>query len=173
VEDLAIGDLVLTADGRTVAVKWLGRQTIAAIFQPTGHGAVRIAAGALGEGLPTRDLRLTADHALLLDGVLVQAGALVNGTTIRHMSVAETGERYEVWHVETEGHEVIVAEACPAETFIDNATRARFDNYADFIALYGGAAPAMVEMEAPRIKSARQLPATLRARLAGKVSEAA
>jgi hypothetical protein len=38
--------------------------------------------GALGGGLPQRDLVVTADHALVLDGLLVNAGALLNGTTI-------------------------------------------------------------------------------------------
>src|SRR5262245_76415 len=48
VEDLAIGDRVLTADGREVPVKWLGRQTIVTLFGlPEGRRPVVIAAGAL------------------------------------------------------------------------------------------------------------------------------
>ena len=89
-----------------------------------------IAAGALGKDLPVRDLRVTADHALLIDGVLVQAGALVNGTSIRRIEPAELGERFIVYHIETENHEIVLAEGAPAETFIDNVSRQRFDNYA-------------------------------------------
>lgn len=168
VEDLAIGDEVMTADGGAATVKWLGRQTVASVFHRAEERAlVCIAAGALsavlgGETLPARDLKLTADHALLLDGVLVQVGALVNGTTIRRMTRAETGDRYTVWHIETEGHEIVLAEGCPAETFVDNVTRKRFDNYAEYAALYGDEGETMSESGLPRAMSARQLPPGLR-----------
>lgn len=167
VETLAIGDLISTANGGVVAVKWVGRQTLAAQFAHGAGGPVLIEAGALsrafGAALPTRDLKLTADHALAIGGVLVQAGALVNGATIRRLTTAETGERYVVWHIETEGHQVILAEGVPAETFVDNVTRRRFDNHAQYEALYGAEAEAISELELPRVKSARQLPLALRA----------
>jgi hypothetical protein len=167
VEDLVIGASVLTAGGGVAKVKWLGRQTVAALFDRAEDRApIRIAAGALGDDLPVRDLKLTADHALLLSGVLVQAGALVNGATIRRMTAAETGERYTVFHVETEGHQIILAEGVPAETFVDNVTRQRFDNYAEYAALYGEDGETIAELDLPRVKSARQLPAGLRGRIA-------
>jgi len=167
VERLSIGDLVLTSDGHTIPVKWVGRQTVVTVFgPPENHRPVLVEAGALGEGLPTAGLRVTSDHALLIDGVLVQAGALVNGTTVRRLTAAELGERYVVYHVETEGHEVIVAEGMPAETFVDNVTRRRFDNYAEYLALYGEQGATIAEIPAPRVKSARQLPQSIRERVA-------
>lgn len=160
VEDLKIGDAVLTADGRAVPVKWLGRQTRAPRFQRLS--LIRVAAGALGDGLPARDLTLTADHALLLDGILVNAGALVNGTTITE--VADLPERVTVYHVETADHDIILAEGTPSETFIDYAARRSFDNHAEYVALYGEDR-VIAENPAPRISSARHLPPGLRARL--------
>jgi Hint domain len=167
VEDLSIGDLVLTGDGRAVPVKWLGRQTIYAGFGLSIRShPMLVSAGALGENLPVRDLRLTWDHALLIDGVLVHAGALVNGTTIRPVPREELGERFVVYHVETEDHEIILAEGAPSETFIDNVSRRHFDNYAEFEALFGAAPAAMQELPQPRAMSRRQVPPAIHARIA-------
>jgi hypothetical protein len=171
VENLAVGDLVLTADGRAAPVKWVGIQTVVSVFaDPLRSFPIHISAGALGAGLPIRDLRVSPDHALFLDSVLVQAGALVNGTTI----VRETAmpERFTYFHVELEDHALILAEGVPAETFLDTVTRQRFDNYAEYEALYGDTGATIAEMDAPRIKSARQLPAALRARLAARAEAA-
>ncbi|MBH0236196.1 Hint domain-containing protein, partial [Methylobrevis albus] len=78
VESLAIGDLVLTADGRAVPVKWIGRQTIRNhVFLSDRMMPVCIAAGALGSGVPHTDLYLSADHGMIVDGLVVNAGALV------------------------------------------------------------------------------------------------
>ena len=138
VETLAIGDLVLTVDGRAVPVKWIGRQTIVTLFgPPEGRRPVCIAAGALGDNLPIRDLRVTSDHALLIDGVLVQAGCAGQRQHHPPHFSAELGERFTIFHIETENHEIVLAEGVPAETFIDNVSRRRFDNYAEYEALYG------------------------------------
>ena len=83
--------------------------------------------------------------------------------TRRH---AELGERFTVYHIETENHEIVLAEGVPAETFIDNVTRERFDNYAEFEALYGAAPAPMEELPLPRAKSARQVPRAIRERIA-------
>ncbi|MEM6913688.1 MAG: Hint domain-containing protein, partial [Pseudomonadota bacterium] len=68
VESLQIGDLIRTADGRDVAVKWIGIQTISTIFSESVERLqpVRISAGALGDGLPHNDLTVTADHGMIL-----------------------------------------------------------------------------------------------------------
>jgi hypothetical protein len=128
---------------------------------------VRFAAGSLGDGLPSSDLTVTADHGMLVGGVICHAGALVNGTTITRVPLAEMGETYTVYHVETEAHEIILANGAPAETFIDNVSRRAFDNYAEFEALYGDV-PEMQELPYPRAMSARQVPQAIRARLAWK-----
>ena len=159
VETLSIGDTVLNADGAEVAVKWIGRQTVKTMFKPAERVApVRFAAGSLGEGLPLSDLTVTADHGMLVDGVICHAGALVNGTTITRVPMEEMGETYTVYHIETEAHEIILANGAPAETFIDNVSRRVFDNFAEFEALYGDV-PEMDELPYPRAMSARQVPA--------------
>jgi hypothetical protein len=167
VESLAIGDLVLTADGRVAPVRWVGVQTVVSVFADRLRSfPIHITAGAFGDGLPARDLLVSPDHALMLDGVLVQAGALVNGTTI--VREAAMPERFTYFHVELKDHALILAEGVPAETFLDTVTRRRFDNFADYEALYGDTGPVLAELPLPRIKSARQLPGSLRERLAAR-----
>ena len=140
-------------------VRWMGRQTISTRFaDPLRVLPIRITAGALGEVMPARDLLLSPDHALLVEGVLVQAGALVNGTTIRRE--AGVPEVFTYWHVELHDHALVLAEGVPAETFIDNIARLAFDNWDEHEAA-GSEAP-IAEMPLPRAKARRQVPVAVR-----------
>ncbi len=164
VEALSIGDHVLGADALARPVRWIGRQTVVSVFaDPQRNFPVRITAGALGDNTPSRDLLVSPDHALLVDGLLVQAGALVDGVAVRHEPAP--AERFTWYHIELEDHALVLAEGAPAETYVDHVTRRRFDNFAEYEALYGAEVPAIPELELPRVKSARQLPAAVRARL--------
>ena len=170
VETLAPGDLVLTADGRAVPVLWVGIQTLRRGFAHEDRAPIRITRGALGEGLPLRDLVVTADHGMVLDGVIVTAGALVNGTTIRPVERLSLPVRYRVWHIETEAHEVLLAEGAPTESYICYQGRAAYDNFDGYLALHG-AERLIPEMDLPRISAARQITPALRARLLGGVAQ--
>ena len=165
VETLAAGDLVLTADGAAKPVRWLGRTTQARLFaDPARALPVRIKAGALGENLPVRDLLVSPGHAMLIDGVLVQAGALVNGTSV----VTETNmpETFTLYHVETDGHDLLVADGAATESFLVGVEDMRFDNWADRPA----SATVPAEMSYPRVKAARQLPRAIRDLLAARAA---
>ena len=164
IEHIKRGDMVLTNDGQTKAVSWLGRQTISTVFSdPLRVWPIRIKAGALGENVPARDLRLSPDHAVLVDGALIQAGALVNGTSIvRETAVPKV---FVYYHVELDDHSLILAENAPAETFIDNVDRLAFDNWTEHEALYPDGKP-IEELPYPRAKAHRQVPVEMRIRLA-------
>lgn len=164
VETLRPGDRMLLADGTVRPVRWLGRQTVARLFaDPLGTNPIRIRAGALGGGLPRRDLRVSPCHALLVDGLLAQAGALVNGVSI--VREARIPQHFVYYHVELTAHALLLAEGTPAESFIDNVERAHFDNWEEYEALCGEGA-ALVEMDLPRAQSARQVPRATQQRLA-------
>ena len=122
---------------------------------------VRIKANALGPNLPNRPLTLTADHALLFDDILINAGTLVNGTTIRLLPLAGLPARFAWWHVELEEHECIVANGVPAESFIDYVGRSGFDNYDDYLEI-AGADRLIKEMPFARISAHRLVPPDLR-----------
>jgi hypothetical protein len=123
---------------------------------------VRVAAGALGENIPARDLLLSPDHALRVGGVLANAGALVNGTSIRRETRAP--ETFVYYHVELEDHALILAENAPAETFLDAVDRLGFDNWEEHLALYPEGRTVR-DMPYPRAKARRQLGAEIRAML--------
>lgn len=160
------GDLVLTADGRAVPVRWIGQQTVATLFaDPLRSLPVRIAAGALGEGLPRRDLLVSPGHAIGLGDCIAEAGALVNGTSIRREPRTTLPARFTWYHVELAEHALILAEGAPAESFVDSASPERFDNAAERTALLGNDVPPIPEMDLPRVRSARQLPRDARDQL--------
>jgi hypothetical protein len=172
VETLGIGDVITTADGGTAPVRWIGRRTLHAegesgyrFADPLVYQPVRITAGALGDNLPVRDLLVSMDHAVLIDGLLVQAGALVNGVSV----IRETRlpDSFTYYHIELADHALVLAEGVPAETFVDNVMRMGFDNWAEHEALYDNA-PSIAEMPYPRVQSYRQLPLALRARMKGR-----
>ena len=162
IETFQAGDRVLTRDGRSVPVVWVARQTV---VNPRaveiGRRPVRIEAGALGPGLPAAPLTVTGDHALLFDDLLVNAGALVNGTSIRLVPLAEMPTKFTWWHLELEAHEAIVANGVAAESFIDYNGRSDFDNYGEYLDL-AGSERHIVEMPLARISSQRLLPDELR-----------
>jgi hypothetical protein len=164
VETLRHGDLVLTADGRSLPVIWLGRQTVSTVFGDAQRVLpIRIKAGALADNVPARDLLISPDHAILIDGFLAQAAALVNGLSIVRETAVPSIFTY--YHVELEEHALILAENTPAETFVDNADRMRFDNWDEHLALYPEG-KAIDELAYARAKSLRQTPARLRVELA-------
>jgi len=169
VQELSPGDLVITADGPPVTVRWIGYQTVLGRFAATDRTRpVRIRAGAFADGLPERDLCLTGDHAVRLDGVLITASALVNGDSVAWMTPEETGPSYTVYHVETARHEVILAEGVAAETYIDYVSRQGFDNFETYRARFGEEEP-IIEAPYPRVTSARLVPPEIRDRLLSRL----
>lgn len=162
VEALQPGDLVRTADGRTSAVTWVAKQDINTTFtHPAKVNPVCIRAGALGDGLPMRDLYVTGDHGIEIGGTLYTAASLTNGSSIFRVAQMPR-EGFTYYHVETEAHELLLAEGVAAESFIDYAARDGFDNAAE--------APraTVAEMALPRVSSPRLVPDELKAELAAR-----
>jgi hypothetical protein len=136
VETLAIGDQVTTLDGVAKRVKWIGRRSYSAAFVRGNMKIVPvvIAAGALGPQVPSRDLHVSPDHAIHVDGGLVPAALLVNGVTIRQEL---SSELVDYFHVEFENPEVIFTNGAPTESYVDHGNRRMFQNVQEFLDLYG------------------------------------
>ncbi len=164
VEDLQVGDLVVTRFSGIQPVKWIGRHSPA-----PDNGAntpVCIQASALGERLPARDLYVSPGHSVLVDGSLLLARLLVNGVTITQDWCPP---RIDYFHVELAAHDCVIAEGAWAETFADaQVSRSRFANAAEYEALYpeDGPAPDEFVLCAPRPERGAKLEAALRPVLA-------
>ncbi len=164
VEMLEPGDLVLTTNGGAAPVRWLGRQTISTFFADKQRVLpIRIKAGALAPNTPVRDLLVSPDHAIFIDGALIHAGALVNGTSI--IQESNVPRIFTYYHVELDAHALIFAEGALAESFVDNVDRLGFDNWAAHEAAFP-LGKAIQELPYPRAKSRRQVPVAIRVLLA-------
>jgi hypothetical protein len=164
VQDLRAGDDVLVVRPHGDAVQkiiWTGSRTVnlARHARPEKVVPVRILAGALGAGLPERDLVLSPDHCLFIDGHLIEAKTLVNGATVIQDVFARTVTYH---HIETERHEVVLAEGVPVETYLDAGNRQMFDGaayhvlHADFAAASRENAVAELVLDGPVVHAARQ-----------------
>jgi hypothetical protein len=160
IETLQIGDRVLTVRGEARPIRWIGRRSYGARFARRNKQLwpVLISAGALGTGIPARDLFVSPRHAMYLDGVLIPAQALVNGSSI----VQTTPGQVDYIHIELDTHDVILAEGAASESFVDDDSRAMFQNAAEHAALYPYAACSPAIYCAPRVEDGFALEAVRR-----------
>ena len=107
-------------------ITWIGHRRVDCLRHPRPEQVwpVRVEAGAIAEGRPARDLWLSPDHAVFLNGVLIPIKRLINGATIWQVEV--TSVTY--WHVELERHDILLAEGLPAESYLDTGNRETFEN---------------------------------------------
>jgi O-antigen biosynthesis protein len=155
VEELQIGDKVLTVAGDMRRIKWIGRRGYRGAFllRNSDLWPICVTAGALGPDVPRRDLYLSAKHALFLDGLLIPVECLVNESSIVR---CDCPDEIEYFHIELETHDVILAERAPAETYVDCDNRQIFHNAHEFARLYPGGAPCWCFC-APRTEAGRDL----------------
>jgi Hint domain len=138
VEKLRPGKQVITlVDGQEVpqTVTWLGHRRIglAAHPRPETVAPIRIVRDAFADGVPHRDLVVSPDHAIFVDGKLICARQLVNGTTIRQ-ELNWTAVDY--YHVELDQHAILLAQGLPAESYLDTGNRRFFANSGEPVTLH-------------------------------------
>ncbi|GAA4229138.1 hypothetical protein GGQ68_001343 [Sagittula marina] len=126
VEDLEVGDRVITRDNGMQEIKWVGRKDL------TGHDLARkphlnpvlIKQGALGNGLPEHDMLVSPNHRVLVANdktalyfeereVLVAAKHLVDLDGVEEV---ETGSVSYI-HIMFEQHEVVLSNGSWTESF--------------------------------------------------------
>ncbi|MDX8354163.1 Hint domain-containing protein [Cognatiyoonia sp. IB215182] len=126
IDTLWVGQQVKLLCGRVVPIRWIGQRHIRAseLARSPKLRPVRISAGALGLGLPHRDLVVSRQHRVLVtsriaqrmsgqDSVWVPAIAL---TEMPGIAVDEGLATLTYYHILCDDHEVLVAEGAPAES---------------------------------------------------------
>ncbi|WP_099826184.1 Hint domain-containing protein [Oceaniglobus indicus] len=125
IDDLQVGDLVMTLDNGPQPIRWLYRGAHPLEDAKPTDKPVLIAAGALGNGLPTQDLIVSPQHRMLVGGrqlasrfdteAFVPAKSLAALRHIRHMH----GRKAFAWtHFSCDRHEVIFANGCLSESLL-------------------------------------------------------
>jgi len=129
VETLQSGDLVTTyQDGQEIVAPlvWTGKAHVtvdANLPDDTAGYPVRIIKDAIANGVPSRDLLVTAEHCLFLNGAFTPVRMLVNGKSIFYDRSITS---YDYFHVETEAHAIIKANGVLTETYLDTGNRYSF-----------------------------------------------
>jgi len=114
IEAVEVGDRILTVEGGYGSVRHVGRREIdcARHSKPKRVWPIRVLANAIAPGTPARDLYLSPDHAVYLDGILVPIKRLANGVSVRQI---HTG-RVEYYFLELDNHDILLANGLPVES---------------------------------------------------------
>lgn len=136
IEHLKVGDKVATKgkiyDNQYIneedefncePIKWIGNFRAPNLNEQSFP--ICITAHAFGENTPFENLYLSPGHRILIDGKMVLAESLVNGTTI-----FQDCNRIEIeyYHLELESHSAIVANGVLSESYLDVDNRVIFEN---------------------------------------------
>ncbi|TKW65805.1 MAG: Hint domain-containing protein [Paracoccus denitrificans] len=126
IEDIRVGDLVMTRDRGPQPVRWIGSHRLdqKQLAEHQKLKPIRISAGALGQGIPASDLIVSPQHRILVrssiarrmfgaDEILVAAKKL---TSIDGISVAEDVTQVVYYHMLFDQHEIVIANGAEAES---------------------------------------------------------
>lgn len=130
IEDLCVGDRVLTRDNGYRPLRWIGarRFDAAALARHPQLQPVRIRAGALGQGMPARDMLVSPQHQMLIFGILARAWGnepemLAPAIALAFLPGVNRDPQAAVTYVHLmfDAHEVILADGCWSESFLPAA----------------------------------------------------
>ncbi|GBQ11775.1 outer membrane protein [Swaminathania salitolerans LMG 21291] len=144
IETLRIGDTITTHDWRTNRpatrpVAWIGKarcQIRPHLPENAAGYPVRVLKDAISDGVPYKDMLITAEHCLFFEGKFIPVRMLVNGRSIFYDTSITA---YDYYHVETEDHAVIMADGMLTESYLDTGNRSAFRQERKIVAFPGHA----------------------------------
>jgi hypothetical protein len=126
VEDLAVGNRILTMDRGMQPLRWIGRKKLGEneLAAAPKLKPIRIAAGALGNGTPLNDLLVSRQHRILVRSaiadrmfgvqeILVAAIKLVGHPGVE---VVEDAKSVEYFHMLFDQHEIVFSNGAATES---------------------------------------------------------
>ncbi len=126
VEQLVAGDTLSTNSGAAQPIVWIGTgRVLATRGRRNAATPVIVRKGAIADNVPYRDLRMTKGHSLFIDGALIPVEYLINHRTILFDDHAQ---EVSIYHIELAGHDVLIADGAPAESYRDDGNRWLFQN---------------------------------------------
>lgn len=126
VERLRPGDLLQTKDNGAQEIRWIWarRRSLAKIQANPALNAIQISKGALGNGLPKRELTVSRHHRLMLASKIAQRMygkpevliAAKDLTGIKGILTAPIKGAITYYHILMSRHEILFAHGAPAES---------------------------------------------------------
>ncbi|GEP59487.1 Hint domain-containing protein [Reyranella soli] len=137
IETLAAGDEVAVRFGGFAPIKALVSHTLNSVSGKwdgdQSNLPVLVRRGALGENSPSADLCVTAWHAVYVDGFLMQAGDLVNGTSIVFEAAGDRNT-LDFFNIELDSHDILDVQSA----FCESLYRAETERCAPLLRFTGG-----------------------------------
>lgn len=126
IESLSEGDKVFTVDNDYQPIRWIGSTSLDAsdLAASPKLKPIRIAAGALGNGMPEQDLMVSRQHRILMCSVAAermfgQREILVPAVKLLSLDgvdLVEEAQDVTYWHMLFDCHEIVFANGTQAES---------------------------------------------------------
>lgn len=127
VEDLHVGDDVVTVDNGFRPIRWIGSRKLSArqLQLAPQLRPIRIEMGALGDGLPLRPLEVSPQHrclirsqvALRMVGAREVLAAAKHLLSVEGVSVVEPHAPVTYFHILLDSHELLISNGAATESF--------------------------------------------------------
>jgi len=131
IEDISVGDMVLTMDSGYQSVRWIGSRKvdkIDVIINPKLR-PIHIMAGALGQGMPETDLTVSPQHRVLVRSVIAERMFETREVLIPAIKLVELdgvyqdeeSEGVQYFHMLFDAHEIVFSNGAPTESLFTGA----------------------------------------------------
>lgn len=140
VQDIAPGEMVsvfIDDKEEQKEVVWAGTAHVvvnANLPEDQAGFPVHILKNSISENVPFKDILITPEHCLFVEGKFVPARMLVNGRSIYYDTTITS---YDYYHIEAEKHSVIMADGVLTESYLDTGNRRNFRQVGKVIKIGG------------------------------------